>query len=572
MECTYFGYDTVAQIGSGADMRKNAKKIDLLIALGMNVLILFIYTQFFALVPESNDDLAMSYFVEGVYGQYSEYLIFENVLWGKFLVFMNQLIPAVKWYNVLMFAMVFVAFCEMTYAIIRAQGRKLGIAVSSIMLLFCGYHSYVLFQFSRVTAIATIGGMIMLFYALERAEGNMERKFCLIAGGLLSVWASMMRFQVFGLCVVLVGGAFGFYRLYMILREKREGWIKQIVTYLAVFGTVGVVSLALYIVDWAHYETNEEWKYYKEYNEVRADLWDTGFPDYYENYELYQSLGISENDFIYYLHWEMDEEVLTLDTLKTIQAAKTERTFDIKEFLTLFPSAYVPMSVFTVFVVLAFVTIALNKKNIYFVVYEFIGVMAFEALFFWMNRYGVERIDSGMWMAASITLMYAMSDDIKNITVNTWRWTIAVVGIAATLNFSYLSDYTNPYMGRIGTTKAVYEVISQDKEHLYVMLTKGPEIYHAYNFWEPSGEGDLSNVYNAYGWEYNINLKHDILENYGISNIYRDGVDNEKVYFVPGAQAERLILYVQENYYPDAQLVYEAEIMGYPVWSIKTGE
>lgn len=553
-------------------MNKNSKKIDLLIALGMNVVILFFYTKFFMLIQESNDDLAMSFFVEGVYGQYTEYMIFENVLWGKFLIFMNKLIPAIKWYNVLSFTMVFVSFTEMTYAFLRAQGRKIGVAISAIMLFFCGYHSYVLFQFSRVTAITTIGGMIMMFYALEHAEKKLERNVCLIAGGLLSVWASMMRFQVFGMSVVLVGGALGLYRVFRLFREKQDGWLKQIGTYVAVFGTVGVISLGLYLVDHMHYANNEEWQNYKEYNEIRADLWDTGFPDYYENYELYQSLGISENDFIYFVCWEMDEEFLTLDVIKTLQDAKPEKTFEIEDFFATFPSTFIPMSVFTVFVVLAFVAIALNKKNIYFVAYEFIAVMALEAVFFWMRRYGIERIDSGMWMAASITLMYAMSDDVKKLAVNSWKWIVAVVGIAAVLNITDLHGYTHVQMGAVGSTKAVYDVISEDKEHLYVMLTKGPSIYYAYDFWEPCGAGDLSNVYNAYGWEYNVPVKHAILENYGISNIYRDGVNNEKVYFMAGTQAERLITYIRENYHPNAELAYEKEIMGHPVWSIKTNE
>lgn len=553
-------------------MKANSKKIDLLLAFGINIIFLIIYTKYFWLIQESNDDLAMSFMAEGAYGSYSEYLIFENVLWGKFLVGLNQWIPSVKWYNVTFYIMMFVSFLEMTYVFLRAQGRKIGSAVSVVMLIFCGYHSYVLFQFSRVTAIATVGGMIMLFFALEYAQDKLEKRLCIAAGGLLTLWASMMRFQVFGLCVVLVGGALAIYRLWKLLREKPVDLKKQILTYIGVFGVVGGLSLGLYLVDWAHYELNPQWKEYKEYNGIRADLWDTGFPDYHENIEMYQSLGISENDFIYYVSWEMDEEVLTLDTLRTIQAAKNARTFSMSEFLDTFPKGFMSLSVYTLFLVLAFVAIALNKKNIYFVAYEFLAVMAFEALFFWMRRFGVERIDSGMWMAASITLLYAMSEELSQMKEKTGRWCIAAVGIAAVISSTLLSDYTHIQLGKVGSTKGYYSEITADKEHLYVMLTTAPSVYYAYDFWEPCQTGDLSNVYNAFGWEYNVEVKHEILENYGISNVYRDSINNDNVYFIAGPQAVRLETYIRENYHPDAYLNYIKSIGDYFVWSIKVDE
>ena len=553
-------------------MKNHSKKIDIFIALAINILFLIIYTKYFWLIQESNDDLAMSFMAEGAYGSYSPYLIFENVLWGKFLVGLYKWMPAIKWYNVSFFAMIFVSFTQMTYVFLRAQGRKIGAAVSAVMLIFCGYHSYVLFQFSRVTAITTIGGMIMLFYALEYASDKLERRLCVIAGGLLTIWASMMRFQMFGVCIILVGGALAFYRLWRLLREKPVDLKKQILTYVGVFGVVGSICLGLYIVDRAYYELDPQWKEYNEYNQIRADLWDTGFPDYNENIELYQSLGISYDDFIYYISWEMDEEVLTLDVLKELQAAKNARTFSLREFLDTFPKGFLPLTVYTLFVVIAFVAIAMNKKNIYFVAYEFLIIMAFEALFFFMRRFGVERVDSGMWMAGCLTVLYAMSEELSKFKEKTGRWSIAVVGIAAIVSMSLLNGYTHIQLGKVGSTKSFYSEVTADKEHLYVMLTTAPSVYYAYNFWEPCQKGDLSNVYNAFGWEYNVEVKHEILESYGIDNVYRDSINNDTVYFIAGPQAVRLETYIRENYHPDAYLNYIRSIGDYFVWSIKVDE
>lgn len=553
-------------------MNWKSKKIDLFLAFAINILFLLIYIYCFVPIQESNDDLAMSFLVEGAYGTHSEYMIFENILWGKFLVGMSKWIPTVKWYNVMSYVMIFTAFTEMTYAFLRMHGRKIGLAISAILLLFAGHHTYIMFQFSRVTAIGTIGGMIMLFYALDHVKEKAERILCVIAGGVLAVWASMMRFEMFALCVALVGGALAVYRLYMILRARSKDMKKQILTYLAVFGTVGALSIGLYVVNHVTYQSDQTWSEYTEYNKLRAELWDKGFPDYGQNEALYQSLGISYSDFIYYLNWEMDEEVLSLDTLRTLVAAKTPRAHSLSHFFSMFPKDFVPLTVFILFLVVGFVAMAINKRNIFFVVFEFGAVMAAELLFYYMDRYGFPRVDSGMWIAATAVLLYGMAGDFDCIKGCAGRWALAAVAAACVLNTAWLQDFAHIQLGKVGSTRDAYQQITVDKEHLYVMLTTAPSVYYAYNFWEPCGVGDLSNVYNTFGWEYNVEAKHDILESYGVTNVYRDCIDNENVYFIGGINSVMLEQYIRENYNSEAKFYIVGEYMNCYVWSIRTGE
>ena len=553
-------------------MKEKNKQIDLLLAFGINIIFLLIYLYCFIPIQESNDDLAMSFLAEGAYGQRSPYLIFENILYGKFLVGLYTLVPQIKWFNVMSYVLIFTSFSQMSYAFIRMQGRKIGLAISTIMLLICGHQMYIMFQFSRVTAIGTIGGMLMLFYALEYAEEKVEKRICILAGALLTLWASMMRFEMFALCVVLVGGALAIHKLVYLLREKPENLKNQILMYVTVFGTVGVLSLGLYLINWAAYNTDNQWKAYLEYNQVRADLWDTGFPDYEANKSLYESLGISESDFVYYVCWNMDEEVLTIDTLKTLQEAKAERGFSLTEFLNMFPRDFIPLSVFTMFLVVSAIAVALNTKNIYFVVFEFLGVMAFEAVFFWLGRYGYPRVDCGMWIAASMVVIYGMSKDLSEMKDLAGRWSIAAVAVALVFNMTYLYGFSHVQLGKVGSTKAAYQEITQDKDHLYIMLERAPQLYYAYDFWEPCQVGCFTNVYNAFGWEYNVEAKHKILENYGIENIYRDCINNEKIYFIGGEYAPMLEKYIRENYNENIGFYPVKEIMGQYVWSIRTDE
>lgn len=550
---------------------KSSKRIDLLLSFVINVIFLFIYLLCFELIQESNDDLAMSFLAEGVYGEYTGYLVFENVLWGKLIVALNQLIPSIKWYNVLHYVVMFFAFIELTYVFIRKQGRKMGMIVSAVMLVFCGYETYVMFQFSRVTAIGTIAGILMLYYALEAAEDKLEKRLCLGAGAFLTIWSSMLRFQMFALCVALTLVCLAIYKIWTWIKvEKRQDWLKQLGIYVGVFGVVGVISIGLYAVDRAHYSKDEAWSEYLEYNELRANLWDTGFPDYYENIMLYESMGIGEYDFEYYKSWEMDEEVLTKETLQTIVDAKPKVEFDLGYFLEYYPRDFFNLTLFIVFIVLSIVAIALNKRNLYYILFEGGAVFLVELVFFHMRRFGWARIDNGMWMAAIIILLYGMSDDLKKIAVNSWKWLFVVASICMLLNVMDIRGTVHSQDGIIGSTKEFYQQVTQDDEHLYVILAAAPSPYYAYDFWEPCGYGDFTNTYNTFGWEYNLDLKKQVLVDYGIENVYRDSINNDKVYFVAGTQVEMLQRYIQENYDETAYLNFEKEYMGVAIWSVRT--
>ena len=214
--------------------------------------------------------------------------------------------------------------------------------------------------------------------------------------------------------------------------------------------------------------------------------------------------------------------------------------------------------------------ITINWKNLYFAIYGFAGVMIFEAYFYYIGRCGIARVDCSMWMLACIALAFGITEDLKALTLQSWGHVVAAIGVVGVL---FVGDLvrTDVYTdGVVGSSKEVYQQIREDKEHLYIVTSFAPRIYYAYDFWEPCAQGDFSNIYNSYGWEFNVPVKKAVLEEYGIENLYRDSINNEKVYFVADVQQELLQLYIQENYNPNAILVYEKEIAGVTIWSVRT--
>jgi len=543
------------------------KKKDLLIAFIINIGFFLFYTCCCTLLHETNDDFAMSFLVEGAYGQRSPYLIFQNVLWGKVLVFLYTLLPMMKWYSITMYAMLFLSFWGITYVLLRKQGRKVGCVSTALMLLFCGFQIYVRFQFSKVAAIATAAGMIMLLYALKYAAEKLEKTICILIGAVLALWGSMIRFQMFAMSVALVGGCIGLYEVWKLFREKKEGWLKQIGTYIAVFGTVGVLSLALYVVDQSFY-ASEEWQEYMKFNQLRSELWDYELPSYYENLDLYTSLGISEIDYSFYNEWNMDPSVLDVEKMQALIDARPERETSLEEYFSVYPAAFVTNSLYVMFILLALFAICMDKRNLYFALYGFCVVMTLQFYFYLIGRYGLTRIDYSMWAAAVIALLYGMRvERVKEVST---KWIAVALSLGLVFSVAEYNRRKDGYINYVGAFKDFFVQATEDKENLYVMLIMSPTTYYGFGFWEECELGGLSNIYNAYGWESTMPLKESMLEKYDIENVFRDGINNENVYYCVGSYSELFTMYIQDNYDENAILYYEKEISGVPVYSLKT--
>lgn len=547
-------------------------KNELVMALGINLLFLIIYVCFFQPIYETNDDNAMAFFVEGAYGNRTSRLVFENLIWGKLLSIMSGLIPGVKWYTVGQYIMIFFAFVSVTYIMLRLQGKRIGVVSSVFLLGVFGCNTYVIFQFTRTAAITTIGGMLLLFFAIEYAERRHERVIALIVGACLCIFGSMIRFEFFAIGVVLIAGI-GLFRLVEMLREKKAEWKRKLGRYFLVFGVVGILSTGLKVADNAYYMKDEEWNYYLEYNDLRGKLWDLGFPNYNQNKALYESLGISINDFEYYRTWNMDQELLPLDTLRALVDAKekTELSLElVKKYFSLYPMYFLSIPMFGWFVIASLITVVVNKKNLLLVLYEFLAIMAFEFYFFYIRRAGLSRIDTGMWMAAIAALMYGMSEEIGRLRVKSRKWTVILSGVILALN---LPTFTvNMVHQSSVNSKIFFQTLAEDKDGCYLLPVKlAPYkiLDNAYGFWEPSQLGDASNIYYLGGWEYNMPIKNEMLRRHGLTNVYRDSVDNPNIFIVANDEVSLIERYIQENYDAETGAILVKSIEGVGVWRVR---
>ncbi len=547
---------------------------ELWLAVFINLLFVLFYACLCHPVYETSDDNAMAFFVEGAYGTRTAHLVFENIIWGKFLSLLYEILPAIKWYTVAHYAGMYCAFAAISYFMMKVGGKRAGLAGSVFLLLVLGMQSYLPFQWTRVTAIVTIGGILLLFYGIEYAVGKWERSVTIIFGIVLSIWGSMIRFPFFAVCVVLSGGI-ALLKMLQIVKERVENWKKRLGMYFLVFGSVGVASIAIYSVDRAYYLKDENWRYYLEYNNLRGELWDLGFPEYEKNKELYEELGISKNDAEMYRTWNMDDELLPVESLRALVAAKEEQKFSgefIKGFIKDFGEAFLCLPLFGVFLAVSMISIVLNKKKLFLVIYEFMGLVAFELYFYWIGRFGLARMDMGLLAAGIAVIMCGITEDLQRIAFKK-RWTAVLICASLFLYMPALSERV--LQERTDNTQAhkFFEMLSEDKDSLYllsVQLKPYNLCMWVYDFWEPVRKGALSNICYMGGWEFNVPVKKSLLGRYGVTNIYRDSIDNPNICLIVNEEAEIIERYIRENYNKNAYLYLLKEIDSNKFWGVRS--
>lgn len=551
--------------------KKATQNQEFWMALGINLLFVIIYACLCHPTYEVSDDNAMALFVEGAYGSRTAHLIFENIIWGKFLTLLSMLAPGIKWYTVSLYAGMFCAYTGISYFMMKVGGKMAGFAGSVFLLVFLGMESYVTFQWTRAAAVITIGGMLVLFYAVEYAEGKWEKRIALFFGVTLCIVGSMIRFLFFAVCVVLVGGAI-LMKMGEIIKMREDGWKKRIRIYLCVYGAVGIASFALYGIDRACYLTDETWNYYSEYNSLRSELWDYGFPDYTQNQELYESLGISQSDIVMYRRWNMDEELLPIETLRALVDAKEKRSFSwqvVHEFVKVFFLSFLCKPLFGMLLIVFIIFIALNRKNLLLVSYILLGIIAFELYFYWTGRFGLDRIDTGMLAAGMTAVLCGRSEDLNRVRFQL-RWMVVLA--CTPLLLSLPTFYTKISRGSTSLPEFT-KMMSEDKDNLYLLsLSKSynPCTSGSY-FWEPVPYGGFSNIYAMGGWEFNVPVKKALLAKWGISNIYRDSIDALNVRLFSDEDAKIIERYIRENYNEDVSLCLLKNINSFKIWGVRTG-
>lgn len=549
-------------------LKQKYRKIS--VALISNLLILGAMAAFMRPSFETNDDIVFAELGSGLRGVKDAHLVFQNYGLGMIYRLLYGVTGRLPWYTIVQYMILFVAFTVVTYGLISRLGEISGLCLFVILACGFGYEGYIHLQFTKTAGIAATAAVFLLLHLLEQEKYSWWG----IAGGiLLAVIAYMYREDQFWASCGLMAGA-GVLFLFD-LRKYRNKKLRRIGICVLTFG---VLLLSVFGVDrWDSSKyRSAEWKEYQEFNQLRSELLDYGFPDYDSNQEIYEELGISREAYELYKSWNFnDTEKFDTEVMKKLVDLKQKRPLTIRTvtaFLRRFPSDLLRMPMFYFFAVFAVLWLLCGKKDVFSVISVLAECLLLVAVYFYLyyqGRYMVNRVDVGLWFSVCLVMLWIFSSGevrYMNTKVSVLLCIICVV-LGQFMMYKDWRLVTSSIPEARVNQRAVLETIGTDKEHVYLAKSGMLSEIVCYGPFDRMPENLLDNVYWFGGWECRTPGYTRAMEAHGIINPYRDVVNNETIYLVDD-NIDLTLKYIRQYYAENAQAVFVKTIGNVDVYQI----
>lgn len=531
------------------------------------VFCVFTYPQYESDLP---DDQFMVFLVSRVHKGADGLLIFQNIVYNKILLAFYNVFPNVNWYVIFQLTFMLLAITEISYVIFRKSNNILGILVNCSIIPIISYLFIHIVQFTRAGALISIGGIILAFYSVE-SKHRAEKIICVVISVITVLFGSWIRFDAMNM-TALVMSTLGISKVLEILFNKKFSKTikaKQICKYVVTFAIVFSLSFVFNFINYNFYH-NDNLEEYSKFNELRAVLYDGVFPEYDENVELYQELGISENDLkAYHDRYIFDLSVFTNENLQKLVDGKIYQNgiMDILHYFKMLILARSLLSIyFYIFILAVLLSIYSNKKNLkYIILQTFIMYATFFYLYYIWRP--VERALIGVQFAAIISILYSVDyDNLLNKKIIksqefSKKFVCTVLSITTALSCGFVGyniyHYkTIDYPELVKTEQEnqdFYEGIAKDTDHLYIydVLCLKYHIQWMYGVYEAPVTGSLDNILPAGDWYLNWPTTFEVYSRYGVKNVFEDCINNDNIYFVSweNSLTEQ---YIKENYNENA--------------------
>lgn len=549
-------------------LKQKYRKIS--VALISNLLILGAMAAFMRPSFETNDDIVFAELGSGLRGVKDAHLVFQNYGLGMIYRLLYGVTGRLPWYTIVQYMILFAAFTVVTYVLMSRLGEISGLCLFVILACGFGYEGYIHLQFTKTAGIAAAATVFLLLYLLEQEKYSWWG----IAGGiLLAVIAYMYREDQFWASCGLMAGA-GLLFLFD-LRKYRNKKLRRLGICVLTFG---VLLLSVFGVDrWDSSKyRSAEWKEYQEFNQLRSELLDYGFPDYDSNQEIYEELGISREAYELYKSWNFnDTEKFDTEVMKKLVDLKQKRPLTIRTvtaFLRRFPSDLLRMPMFYFFAVFAVLWLLCGKKDVFSIISVLAECLLLVAVYFYLyyqGRYMVNRVDVGLWFSACLVMLWIFSSGevrYMNTKVSVLLCMICVV-LGQFMMYKDWRLATSSIPEARVSQRAVLETIGTDKEHTYLAKSGMLSEIVCYGPFDRMPENLLDNVYWFGGWECRTPGYTRAMEVRGIINPYRDVVNNENVYLVDD-NIDLTLKYIRQYYAENAEAVFVKTIGNVDVYQI----
>ena len=516
-----------------------------------SLLLILFYLLIMRPVFDTNDDLNVALFVNRGRPVQDAHWLFPNWILGCLCSALYRVTNMVPWYGLMQYIGLFLAFAGLFWGIQQLFRSGAAFLLALALLNFFAADACIRMQFTKTAGICAAGGLFLVVCSVWR------EKICypaLAAGMAVSAYGFMYRHLEADIMFAL-WAVFGIYLLLRLKKDAAEDMLKRAFRYILVFALTFLLCLTFRMVDRMAYSSNPEAKEYEQINDARSQLTDYGFPKYEEHKELFEELGISYTAYKLFSRWNFyDPDVFTLEKIKALNDAQTKRQWNlelIKSFLDTYPFKWFQNPMFYCFLVTLIMALLFGRRGWERYVAVVLLILGLAVLFLYLfkeGRFNLERTENPIWLCASLILVSMISPERFNIPP---RYTLMMILILLAMNQNNWRDEwrhnTREKEAKMKASQNFVAEVSSDKDHLYLTKVGLYALSPAYGPLSLVPLDAGSNMAPLGGWPSGSPVYQAATKAYGVTNPYRDCINNDKVRLIDN-DISTTINYIHEYY------------------------
>ena len=324
------------------------------------------------------------------------------------------------------------------------------------------------------------------------------------------------------------------------------------------------------------------WQEYQEFNSLRSQLLDYGFPGY-DSTEIYQELGITREAYELYRTWNFnDPDRFTSEVMEQLVQEKSGYTIRPEQALNFTKriprdlSKLAPVYYCGAFLAYWLIFGKKTRAAVLSLLGETVLLWAVYFYLYCQGRYMVNRVDVGLWFSVCLVVLWLISDSgdrqphMDAVAGRTAPVLFVAVLIASQL--LWIKDWrinTSSIPEARVSQRAVLETIGTDKDHVYLAKSGMVSEIVCYGPFDRMPENLLDNIYWFGGWECRTPGIVDKMREHGIENPYRDMINNESVYLIDD-QIDLTMAYIHEYYDENAEAVFIKTLGNVDLYQIRS--
>lgn len=275
----------------------------LMVSSAINILCIILIKKYLGISFYSTDDTAMMAIVAGDYnGVPNPRMMFIKYPIGVVLSLLYVFFPNMSWYSITFIGVIFISMTLLLARVLWISYKSNKLYLGVVIFLISYIHIYLfnitLQQFTLVSALVSSSALYW-FLTIDYSNINKKVVYEIIITNILFYFALCIRIKVVYMFIP-------FMLIFSILSiYKNKHKIKAFIIFFTILFS-GIVSIQA--IEFVAYNNNT-YESYKEFSHSRSQIYDYyGKPNYEENIEFYNSLGIDEN-----IYESIDKYNLILD-------------------------------------------------------------------------------------------------------------------------------------------------------------------------------------------------------------------------------------------------------------------